>query len=60
MNYKRRKPMSDPKDCEKYNVRLSPSLKQDLDVWDRSAIDHIKSIKITNSKKISDFWGIRR
>jgi len=52
--------MCDSKDCVKYIERQTPRSTQELDVCDRSKTDNKISFKITNSTKISDFWGIRR
>jgi hypothetical protein len=60
MNSKWRKTMCDPKDCAKHIVKETPHSIQELEVWDRSKTDNKISFKIINSKKISDFWGIRR
>lgn len=52
--------MCDSKDRVKNIENQTPRSTQELDVWDWSRTDNKISFIITNSQKISDFWGIRR
>jgi len=52
--------MCDSTDCVKNIERQTSRSTQELNVWDFNITNNKIPFNFMNSKRISDFWGIRR